>query len=187
MYYSVGEGFCQTAVSVTWSKDDWKWSMHGNLLFGFYSYKPSTAGCSQDYKLRTDTNIEQHDPSRLVLCACINKYECVCYRYNDEIENWSCRMMIMAVVFAILTTPVVLLCCLPGPSYTYMKRWFSCFVRLSGDFMVEVQLQVRAMHKQTPELQWVWSLAHACVATVAALAEEMAAICWHMWYLATSG
>ena len=76
--------------------------MHGDLLFGFYSYKPSTAGCSQDYKLRTDTNIEQHDPSRLVLCACINKYGCVCYRYNDEVENWSCRMMIMAVVFAIL-------------------------------------------------------------------------------------
>ena len=31
------------------------------------------------------------------------------------------------------------------------------------------------------------SLVHACVATVAALAQEMTAICWHMLYLAISG
>ena len=33
----------------------------------------------------------------------------------------------------------------------------------------------------------VFSLVHACVAIVAALAGEIAAICWHIGYLATRG
>ena len=34
---------------------------------------------------------------------------------------------------------------------------------------------------------WALSLVHACVATVAALAREMTAECWHMCYLAIAG
>ena len=30
--YLVGEGYRQSAALVTWSKDDWSWSTHGNLL-----------------------------------------------------------------------------------------------------------------------------------------------------------
>ena len=29
---SVGNGYCQSAVSTTWSKNNWSWSAHGNLL-----------------------------------------------------------------------------------------------------------------------------------------------------------
>ena len=74
-----------------------------------------------------DANIKQPDPGRLVLCACINKYGCICYGYHDEIEIWSRRILIMAVVFAILTTPLVLLCCLPGLSYMKPVIFFLLF------------------------------------------------------------
>ena len=30
--HSVGEGYCQSWASLTWSGDDWRWSTHGNLL-----------------------------------------------------------------------------------------------------------------------------------------------------------
>ena len=37
--------YCQSAVSVTWSWDDWSWSTHGILLLIYY--RSSTAGCPQ--------------------------------------------------------------------------------------------------------------------------------------------
>lgn len=74
-----------------------------------------------------DANIRQPEPGKLVLCACINKYGCICYGYHDELEVWSRRMLIMAVVFAILTSPVVLVCFIPALSYmkqvTFSKRF----------------------------------------------------------------
>jgi len=67
-----------------------------------------------------DAGIRQPEPNRLVLCACINKYGCICYGYHDEIDVWSRWTLIFAVVFSILTTPLALLCFLPA--LKYMKR-----------------------------------------------------------------
>ena len=67
-----------------------------------------------------DANIEQPDPERLVLCACINKYGCICYGYHDEIPRWYRVIRILTVVFAILATPLSLFCFLPA--LDYMKK-----------------------------------------------------------------
>ena len=69
-----------------------------------------------------DDNIRQPDPGRLVLCACIHDYGCICYGYHDEIKAWSRTTLIFAVVFAILTTPLALLCFLPA--LCFLKKVF---------------------------------------------------------------
>ena len=60
-----------------------------------------------------DPNIEQPDPDKLVLHASINRYGCVRYYYYEDIPVWYSRILILAVVFSILATPLVLLCFLP--------------------------------------------------------------------------
>lgn len=65
-------------------------------------------------------NIEQPDPDRLVLCACINKYGGICYGYYDEVPRWYRIISVLAVVFAIIATPLSLLCFIPA--LKYMKK-----------------------------------------------------------------
>ena len=71
-------------------------------------------------KTVVDTDIKQPDPGRLVLCANISKFGRTSYGYYDEIPRWYRRLRILSVVFAILTTPLVLFCCLPA--LKYMKK-----------------------------------------------------------------
>lgn len=67
-----------------------------------------------------DPHIPQPDPDKLVLYASINRYGCVRYYYYEDIPVWYQRIRILAVVFAILTCPLVLLCFLP--TLYYMRK-----------------------------------------------------------------
>lgn len=84
-----------------------------------------------------DAGIRQPEPNRLVLCACINKYGCICYGYHDEIDVWSRWTLIFAVVFSILTTPLALLCFLPA--LKYMKRVIIIIMRRNLIFLLVSQ------------------------------------------------
>ena len=61
-----------------------------------------------------DTNIKQPDPGRTVLYARASAFGRISYTYYDDIPRWYHRIRILAMVFAILTTPLSLLCFLPA-------------------------------------------------------------------------
>ena len=61
-----------------------------------------------------DTNIKQPDPGRTVLSARVGMFGRISYTYYDDIPRWYRRIRILAVVFAILATPLSLLCSLPA-------------------------------------------------------------------------
>ena len=65
-------------------------------------------------------NVRQPDPDRLVVCGCINKYGCIAYGYYDEIPRWYRIIRVLAVVFAVIATPLSLLCFIPA--LKYMKK-----------------------------------------------------------------
>ena len=67
----------------------------------------------RNFGLCVDADIEQPEPDKLVLHATINRYGCVWYYYYEDIRVWYPRICILAVVFSILASPLVLLCCLP--------------------------------------------------------------------------
>ena len=60
-----------------------------------------------------DFNIRQPDQNRTVLYASENKYGCNSYYYNDQLSCCIIWTIIATVIFSILTTPVILLCCIP--------------------------------------------------------------------------
>ena len=60
-----------------------------------------------------DLNIKQPDLSRTVLYASENTYGCSCYCYEDQLTCCIVWTVISAVIFSILTTPLILPCCIP--------------------------------------------------------------------------
>ena len=58
-----------------------------------------------------DPSIRQPDPERKAICG---HYEyCLCYWYADELPRCMVLAVVFAVILSILTTPLVLLCCVP--------------------------------------------------------------------------
>ena len=58
-----------------------------------------------------DPSIQQPDPERKAICG---HYEyCLCYWYADELPRCIVLTVVFAVIFSILTTPLVLLCFVP--------------------------------------------------------------------------
>ena len=56
-------------------------------------------------------SIRQPDPERKAICG---HYEyCLCYWYADELPRCIALTVVFAVILSILTTPLVLLCCVP--------------------------------------------------------------------------
>ena len=58
-----------------------------------------------------DPSIRQPDPERKAICGHY-KY-CLCYWYADELPRCMVLAVVFAVILSILTTPLVLLCCVP--------------------------------------------------------------------------
>ena len=65
--------------------------------------------------LEVDSNIDQPDPDKIWLYhACLYRIGCcVSYYYYEDIPRWYRIIRILAVVFAILTSPLALICFLP--------------------------------------------------------------------------
>ena len=59
-------------------------------------------------------NVEQPEPGRLVLHAGITRFGRVRYWYYDDVPHWYQRVFVLAVVFAIIATPLSLLCFIPA-------------------------------------------------------------------------
>lgn len=61
------------------------------------------------------TNIRQPDEGRVALCGNqISSYtDKVCYWYDNELPCCIACLIVMAVVFSVLTTPIILLCLVP--------------------------------------------------------------------------
>ena len=58
-----------------------------------------------------DPSIRQPDPERKAICG---HYEyCLCYWYADELPRCMVLAALFAVILSILTTPLILLCCVP--------------------------------------------------------------------------
>ena len=60
-----------------------------------------------------DFNIRQPDQNRTVLYAGENKYGCNSYCYIDQLSCCIIWTIIATVIFSILTSPAILLCCIP--------------------------------------------------------------------------
>ncbi len=60
-----------------------------------------------------DINIRQPDQNRTVLYASENAYGCNSYYYFDQLSRCIIWTIIATVIFSILTSPVILLCCIP--------------------------------------------------------------------------
>ena len=97
-----------------------------------------------------DTGIEQPDPDRLVLCACINKYGCICYGYYDEIPKWYRRIRILAIIFAIIATPISLLCFIPALDYMkkviFKSMHIDCIICIMTSYLPSKILNIRYTH-----------------------------------------
>ena len=63
--------------------------------------------------VETDSNINQPDPDKIWLYACIYRWGCVSYWYYEDIPRWYRIVRILTIVFAILTSPLALICFLP--------------------------------------------------------------------------
>ena len=59
------------------------------------------------------TNIRQPDPERVVLCASQNEFGCINYCYADKLLCYIFSSIIFTVIFSVITTPLLLLCCFP--------------------------------------------------------------------------
>ena len=57
-------------------------------------------------------DIRQPDPERNVICG-NNDNGCLCYWYADELPCCTVLAVVSAVILSILTTPLILLCCVP--------------------------------------------------------------------------
>ena len=63
-----------------------------------------------------DPTIRQPDPERKALCGRFDQYcfsYCLSYWYADELPRCITLTVVFAVIFSILTTPLVLLCFMP--------------------------------------------------------------------------
>ena len=78
-----------------------------------------------------DPSIRQPDPERKAICG---HYErCLCYWYADELPRCITLTVVFAVIFSILTTPLVLLCCVP-----MIQRMKKVSIKCSGNKQLEV-------------------------------------------------
>ena len=59
------------------------------------------------------TDIRQPDPERAVLFASKNNCGCLTYCYGDKLSCYIISSIIFTVIFSIITTPLLLLCCIP--------------------------------------------------------------------------
>ena len=59
------------------------------------------------------TNIRQPDPEKAVLCAGQNSYGSICYCYGNKLSCYITSSIIFTVIFSVITTPLLLLCCIP--------------------------------------------------------------------------
>ena len=57
-------------------------------------------------------DIRQPDPERNAVCG-NNDNGCLCYWYADELPCCTVLAVVSAVILSILTTPLILLCCVP--------------------------------------------------------------------------
>ena len=77
-----------------------------------------------------DPSIRQPDPNRKAICG---YYECcLCYCYADELPCCIALTVVFAVIFSILTTPLVLLCCVP-----MIQRMKKVSIKCSGNKQLE--------------------------------------------------
>jgi hypothetical protein len=58
-------------------------------------------------------NIRQPDPEKAVLCASVNRCGFVEYFYGDKISCYIISSIILTVIFSVISTPLLLLCCVP--------------------------------------------------------------------------
>ncbi len=66
------------------------------------------------YSRYIDTNIEQPQQNRTVLDATGgSSHYAITYKYFDQLSSWIMWTTIATVFFCILTSPVILLCCIP--------------------------------------------------------------------------
>ena len=62
---------------------------------------------------RIETNIRQPNPEKAVLCASRNNCGCISYYYGDKISCYIISSIIFTAIFSVITTPLLLLCCIP--------------------------------------------------------------------------
>ena len=60
------------------------------------------------------TNIRQPDPERAVLCGSHSKYGHIDYYYGDDLSCYIISSIIFTVILSVITTPLLLLCCIPA-------------------------------------------------------------------------
>ena len=63
--------------------------------------------------LNIETNIRQPDPEKDVVCGFQHIFGCVNYFYGDELSCYIISSIIFTVIFSVITTPLLLLCCIP--------------------------------------------------------------------------
>ena len=59
-----------------------------------------------------NTTFRQPDPERIAVCGS-NDNGCLCYGYADELPRCIVLAVVFTVILSILTTPLLLLCCVP--------------------------------------------------------------------------
>jgi hypothetical protein len=59
------------------------------------------------------TDIRQPNPEKVVLCASVNDCGCTYYCYGDKISCYIISSIILTAIFSVITTPLLLLCCVP--------------------------------------------------------------------------
>ena len=59
-----------------------------------------------------NTSFRQPDPERIAVCG-NNDNGCLCYGYADELPRCFVLAVVFTVILSILTTPLLLLCCVP--------------------------------------------------------------------------
>ena len=59
-----------------------------------------------------NTSFRQPDPERIAVCGS-NDNGCLCYGYADELPRCIVLAVVFTVILSILTTPLLLLCCVP--------------------------------------------------------------------------
>ena len=67
----------------------------------------------QPRTLNIQTDIQQPDPEKDVLCGRQNIFGCVNYCYGDKILCYIISSIIFMAIFSVITTPLLLLCCIP--------------------------------------------------------------------------
>ncbi len=65
------------------------------------------------FNQQIDTNVEQPQQNRTVLDATVSGHYAIKYLYFDQLSSWIMWTIIATVFFSILTSPVILLCCIP--------------------------------------------------------------------------